>query len=101
MDKRLELQTILEDVLGSRNVYFQPPESIKLNYPCILYFRTTVTPTFANNLPYTTQKQYLVTVIDSDPDSVIPDKVQALPKTIFERHYKKDDLNHDVYKIYY
>jgi len=33
MGTRLELQNLLENILGSRNVYFQPPENLKLNYP--------------------------------------------------------------------
>ena len=37
MASRLELQDTLETILESRNVYFNPPESIKMNYPAIIY----------------------------------------------------------------
>ena len=37
MANRLDLQALLEDLLGSRNVYYQPPESVKMNYPAIVY----------------------------------------------------------------
>ena len=32
MASRLKLQTMLEEILGSRNVYFNPPESVKMKY---------------------------------------------------------------------
>ena len=31
MAPRLELDQILRDILGSANVYFQPPESVKMD----------------------------------------------------------------------
>ena len=37
MKTRLELDEELVKILGSKNVYFQPPESLKLNYPAIVY----------------------------------------------------------------
>lgn len=101
MEKRLQLQSILEELLGSRNVYFQPPETVKLVYPCIIYSRSSGATKFANNKPYNYQQQYQLMVIDKNPDSVMPGKVTMLPMCKFERHYTKDNLNHDVYNIYY
>lgn len=101
MDRRLELQTILEDILGSRNVYFQPPESIKLVYPCIIYSRIPGTSTFAGDQPYTYLPRYEITAIHKDPDSLLPEKLVMLPKCRFERHFRKENLNHDVFNIYY
>lgn len=101
MGKRTDLQTILEGLLGSRNVYFQPPESVKLKYPCIIYSRDYGETRFADNLPYNHQIRYKVTVIDSNPDSEILNKVVALPSCSFSRHYTADNLNHDVYNLYF
>jgi hypothetical protein len=102
MDKRLELQALLESLLGSRNVYFQPPESIDISYPCIIYKRDVIGNTkFANDKPYNHQVRYSVTIIDEDPDSLILDKIAELPMCIFNRHYTSDNLNHDVYNLYY
>ena len=99
MGTRLELQTLLETVCS--NVYFQPPETVKMIYPCILYSRNKVDTTFADNLPYSHTVGYKVTVIDKDPDSLIPEKVSMLPMCLFDRHYTINNLNHDVYNIYY
>lgn len=101
MNRRLELHQILVDLLGSRFVYFQPPESIKMQYPCIVYGRSREDTIYASNKKYRTKKRYTVTVIDKDPDSIIPDNVSGLPLCSFDRHFKSDNLNHDVYTLYY
>lgn len=101
MGNRVQLQTILETLLGSRNVYFQPPENFKLLYPCIIYKRNNVLIDFADDAPYNHKTQYNITVIDRDPDSEIPMNIAKLPMCRFERYYTADNLNHDVYNIYY
>ena len=101
MGARLELQTILEELLGSENVYFQPPETVKLEYPCIIFSRAWELPHYADNVKYLSKKRYSVMVIDRDPDSEIPDKVSNLPLSRFDRHYTTNNLNHDVYDVYY
>lgn len=102
MNNRLELQSKLEELLGSRNVYFQPPESIKLNYPCIIYSRGITHKTiFANDNQYQHRIRYDVIIIDKNPDSEILDKIASLPMCVFQRHYTSNNLNHDVYELYY
>lgn len=101
MGQRLKLQTLLEGILGSRNVYFQPPATITMNYPAIVYSRNDIWAEHASNLPYTHKKRYMVTVIDRNPDSTTPDKIGKLPLCRFSRHFTKDNLNHDVYDLYF
>ncbi len=101
MDRRLQLQTILETLLGSRNVYFQPPENDKMKYPCIVYSRDNADTKFASNSPYHNTKRYQITYIDRDPDSPIPDKIAMLPLTRFSRHFVAESLNHDVFSTYF
>jgi hypothetical protein len=106
MGQRLQLQALLEQLIGPRsdgrdNVYFQPPATVELNYPCIIYRLSDVNTAFANDSPYITNKQYQITVIDIDPDSLIPDKIGKLPKCIFDRTFTANNLNHSVYNIYY
>ena len=100
-ERRYELHQILVDILGSKNVYFQPPESIKLNFPCIVYTRDGDSALYANDTKYKTRTQYSVTVIDKDPDSEIPERLASLQFCKFNRHFVSDNLNHDVYTIYY
>ena len=99
MAPRLELQQLLETFTD--HVYFQPPENIQLEYPCIIYKRDYAATRFADDNPYTHIKRYMVTVIDRDPDSLIPDKVAQLPMSVFNRFYTADNLNHDVYNVFF
>lgn len=100
-NKRIELDTILRTALGSNNVYFQPPESLKLSYPCIIYTRSEIKNTHADNLAYCQGHAYKVTHITSDPDDDTIDTLSKLPFAKFERAYTYDNLNHYVYNIYY
>lgn len=101
MAQRQQLQNLLLEILGSGNVYFQPPATISMGYPCIVYKRDFVKTDHADNKPYKHSKRYQVTVIDRNPDSDIPAKVAALPTCVFDRSYAADDLNHDVYKLFF
>ena len=98
--RRLELQSIFEKILGTRNVYFQPPESIKLKYPAIVYIRRNIDTKFANDGVYMQSPSYEATLIDEDPDSEYIEKLSKLPYATFERHFTSDNLNHDVFIIY-
>lgn len=101
MSTRLDLHELLCDCLGSRNVYFQPPESIKMQYPAIVYSRDDIENDHANNGTYIQSTAYNIIVIDPDPDSEVVQKVSKLPMCTFDRHYAADNLNHDSFTIYY
>jgi hypothetical protein len=98
---RSELQTLLISLLGSTNVYFQPPASLQMKYPCIVYKRDSESTKFADDRPYNRMRRYLVTVIDTNPDSVIHEKVGELPLSSYDRFYTADNLNHDVYRLFF
>ena len=101
MANRLDLQAELEELLGSRNVYFQPPASVRINYPAIVYTRSDIDNTFADDSVYMQSHFYEVTVIDEDPDSKIVETVSKLPTCRFSRHFTSENLNHDTFIIYY
>ena len=100
-EKRLELHNILVKLITPNKVYFQPPSSIKLEYPCIIYELEDISITYANSIKYKNKKIYSVTVIDQNPDSEIPLNVLALEYCEFDRHFKSDNLNHYVFTLYY
>ena len=101
MATRVDLQNVLEELLGSRNVYYQPPESIKMTYPAIVYSRKSIDNMHANDSVYKQNYAYEITVIDKNPDSEIVNKISKLPTCRFDRHFKSDNLNHDVFTLYY
>ncbi len=97
--QRSDLQALL---LGlAPHAYFQPPPSLKMEYPCIVYNRSDIHADHADNAPYNLRKRYSVTVIDRDPDSTIPDLVAKLPTASFDRHFVNDNLNHDVFTLFF
>ena len=99
MAPRLLLQQLLEDICP--NVYFQPPASLTMQYPAIVYRRDPADTKHANNLPYRITQQYEVTLIARDPDSNLRDKLAALPTSQHARFFVADNLNHDVFSIYF
>lgn len=101
MGTRLELHEVLCRLLGSDNCYFQPPASIQMKYPAIVYSRSNIENRFANNSVYKQDTAYEIIVIDKDPDSEIAAAVSKLPKCRFNRHYTADNLNHDAFTLYY
>jgi hypothetical protein len=101
-ERRLELHEKLCKILGSRNVYFQPPGTVRMNYPCIRYERDRGQHTYADNRTYIYRQAYQLTYIDKDPDSDIPEKlIESFEEINFNRHYVADNLNHDVLILYY
>lgn len=103
--RRLKLHGILCEILSCPRrgeecrAYFQPPASITMKYPAIVYALDNIENTFANDGVYLYSRKYLITVIDRDPDSSIVDKVAAMPACRFNRHYTKDNLNHYVFTL--
>lgn len=98
---RLELHKLLCDILGSDNVYYQPPESTQLKFPCIIYSRAKIDAKFADNKRYLNKTRYTVTLMDSDPDSPTVYKIlDSLPMCSHDRHFCADYMNQDVYDVY-
>lgn len=101
MASRLELQTKLEELLGSRNVYFQPPASVKMKYPAIVYELDDINNKFANDSVYKQSLRYKITVMDFNPDSEIVKRVSKLPRCRFNQHFTSDNINHDAFTLYF
>ena len=101
MASRLELQAKLEELLGSKNVYYQPPESLKMDYPAIIYSKNRINKKPADDTAYLISISYEIIVIDRRPDNTVIDKLLQLPMCSYDRNYKYDNLYHDVFTLYY
>lgn len=101
MASRLDLQLLLEQLLESKNVYFQPPESIKMRYPAIVYSLNDIESKYADNGVYMSNRQYSLILVDLDPDSIYIDKIAKIPACQFSRYYSSDNLNHWVFELYF
>lgn len=100
MVNRDQLQEYLESILGSENVYFQPPETTRIQYPAIVYFMDGIITTPADGVTYLKHKTYTITIIHREPEFEVVDKIADLPNCRHEQSYSADNLYHDVFSIY-
>lgn len=101
MATRLELQSKLEEILGSRNVYYQTPDSKKMDYTAIRFSLEKKSARYANDSKYSKMNRYQLIVISKRPDDPVIDKLLDLPYCSYDRPYISDNLYHDVLTIYY
>lgn len=99
MSRREDLNDLLESICP--NVYFQPPETVKMHYPCIVYGRTKIDPQYADNNPYLLHVCYSMRYITKDPDDPVIFQLASLPKCRHTNQIRKDNLYQEAYTIYY
>lgn len=99
MRSREETHRLLVEHAGGAKVYFQPPESYKMEYPCIVYERTNVPAIYADDMPYITRPVYQVTAIERNPEAPLGFRIGSIPGAQFNRHFVSDNLHHNVYTL--
>lgn len=100
MASRLNLQQTLQTIMGSNKVYFQPPESIKMTYPCIHYSLARIDTVNADDIKYRNNVAYTLILIDKNPESRYFNSILNLKYCKFDRVYATDGLYHYVFTIY-
>ncbi len=101
MTTRLELQTKLEEILGSNKVYFQPPSGFQLKFPCIVYELSTINGKMANNNKYKLTDRYKITYITQEADDALTKKILTeLPKSVLNVVFKTEGLYHYNYELF-
>lgn len=101
MGTRRDLQILLEEINGNRNVYFQPPESKKIEYDAIIYSLSQIESRFANDALYLHNNRYEVIVVSRSRKESVINRMLRLPYCTHERHYVANNLNHDVFILYH
>lgn len=98
---RQDLSEFLRSVLGEygKNVYFQPPESLKLNFPCIIYELGSYSPTKADNKAYHINESYSITLVTKLPDTNYGKQILNKETAKFDRYFVNDNLYHYVFTI--
>lgn len=99
--ERLLLQRVLEDKLGSPNVYYQPPANLKLKFSCIVYSKSTLKIIRADNRFYGHTNQYTLTYISKTVDDETILRILELEMCTHDRRYVADNLYHDVFTLYF
>ena len=101
MGTRLELQAKLEELLGSKNVYFNPPNGLKMKYPAIVYNRDTIDISRADDKAYRKTNRYGITYISTLPTNTVIDALLELPMCSYDRQFVSDGLYHDTCTLYF
>lgn len=95
---RLDVHDVIEHIVGNDHVYYQPPESFRMQYPCAVYNIQRVRPTYANDGSYIQHDEYLVTYICYDPDDPVINDFRNARGFVFDRHFTSDNLHHTVFR---
>lgn len=101
MGTRLELQSKLESLFGSKNVYYQPKPTFQMTYPAIVYRKGKIEPVYADDSVYRILTKYDLTVISIRPDNPVITKLLMLPYCSYDRQYISDNLYHDTLSLYF
>lgn len=102
MASRAKLHDELCELLGSRNVYFQPPASLQMRYDAIRYELADKDIKRANDDVYLMTNQYSGVIIATNPDTALPDMLlKHFKMCSFGRPYTADNLNHYPFTLYY
>ena len=83
------------------HLYFQPPPTVRMKYPAIVYALAQLPVWRADNVVYHSRKRYTVTAIDKDPDSRLPEVLAEFPMCTMNRSFTADNLNHWVFDLYF
>lgn len=107
MRSRLELQALLIEAISphvsstTKRVAFDPDVNTELVYPCIVYELSNDWKSYADNDKYRRMRRYTITVIDSNPDSRIPEELEKIRYCAFDRAFVSDNMHHWVYTLFF
>lgn len=97
-----QLYDVLEEIMRPYKVYYQPPENLKISYPCIVFENSNALTQYADNKPYTATKRYSVTLMSKTADNdLYKDKLLMLPMCTFDREFKTDGVVNTVFNMYF
>ena len=102
MNRRFELHAKLETLIQSKHVYFQPPASVRLVYPCVVYTIGEGDVKRGNESIYQYVNSYILTLIYKHTTIAILDKVlKEVEMCKLNTTYCSENLNHYVFTVYY
>lgn len=97
-----DLRTELIQITGIKNVYYQPPSNVRINYPCIRFKLDGADVKYASNTPYRMMVKYQIIYVTNKVDD---DMITQLPSQLrycsFDRQYTSDNLYHYVFEVFY
>lgn len=94
---RVKVQNMLKSIVP--NVYFQPPESVKIEYPCVIYDLSQIKPMYANDSVYNIHDAYSITYITRKADDLNLAAMATIPCIRHDRTYVSEGLYHHVFTL--
>lgn len=100
--RRLAFDAELRALLNTNNTYFEPPDNVRMKYPCVVYSRSGIYDLRADDLRYHNRQRFSAMTINTNPDTNWPQLIlDHFPYSRFDRSYNADNLAHNVITIYY
>ncbi len=101
-EQRIRFHSKLAEILPGWHLYYQPPENVKLIYPCVIYERSRFHQIRADNKRYRSIPCWSTTLIIKSPQNApITQLIDGFQMCSFDRSFTSDNLNHYAYTIYY
>lgn len=99
-NRRIKFDSLLKAILGSNNVYFQPLENLKMEYPCIVYNIASHDVEYADDDLYQLRHKYTVRYIalPKDYDGPMKEKIAKELKVPMTQVYSSNGLYHCVFE---
>lgn len=101
MATQAELQTKLEELMGNKNVYYQPPQALRMSYDAIRYSLSRIDTRHANNGRYKNMNCYDLILITRRPDPEVLERLLDLPYSSLGKPYVSDNLYHYPITLYH
>lgn len=95
-----DLLHLLQQAVQHNQVYFQPPENLKIRYPAVVFHLSKIEIDRASDVPYKGAKEYSVTLITKDPEPDVIDEILKIPYSSLDTTYISDGMNHFVFTVY-
>lgn len=100
MMTRIEMQELLEGIIGNSNVYFQAPPNVGMKYPAILYSFENFDRRDADNKPYILSGRWQITHMYKSIKNDLKEKfIFEIPNCSFDRRIVTDGIYNDYYII--
>ena len=100
MKSRIEIQEMLENIIGNSNVYFQEPPNTGMKYPCIVYRFSRFNQNNADNIPYLVTGRWEIHHMYKSIKNDLKEKIIfGVPFCSFDRRVINDGVYNDFYTL--
>lgn len=107
MEKQLKWEQLRDQlylVNNTKNVYYNPPSSIRMNFPCFRFELNNIDVKHADNKAYARKPRWAVTYISrnlEDIEVVSKQMLDIFPYCNFDTSFRADNLEHAVFNLYF